>query len=151
MRKSGGKIVFTKQLKEDKNIGKIRKPNYDQVVGGIKGAINEALPELKKDLADLFAVKGYVTQVKAKDATGKDSIAQVNVGKELKVTEGTVFKVYNFEQMEDPMSGTVSCDVTETDIKLKATQNMTKTHTWTTVDGDGKALKLGQLVKKTAE
>ena len=144
-----GKIVFTKQLEESTNIGKIREPNYDQVVGGIKAAMLEALPNLEKDLSIYFAVKGYVTKLKAK---GKEVIAQVNVGRDLKVAENQLFKVYAFEENEDPMSGDISCDVIETTTTLRASQQITDKTTWTTVeDGNPGILKLGQLVQKTHE
>jgi len=144
-----GKIVFSKQLEEETNIGKIRVPNYDQVVGGIKASMLEALPALEEDLSIYFAVKGYITQLKAKD---KDIIAQVNVGRELKVAENQIFKVYAFEENEDPMTGKVSCDVIETTTKLRASQQITPKTTWTTVEeGNAAILKLGQLVQKSHE
>ena len=38
-----GKIVMSKTLNGSANIGKIPKPNYDQIIGGIKNAVNESL------------------------------------------------------------------------------------------------------------
>ncbi|MEA3384216.1 MAG: CsgG/HfaB family protein [Campylobacterota bacterium] len=144
-----GKIIFSKQLEETGNIGKIKEPNYDQIVGGIKAAMLEALPVLNEDLANYFAVKGYITQIKAKD---KDIIAQVNIGRDLKVVENQVFNVYQFDEMEDPMSGDKSCDVIQTTTKLRASQQITKNTTWVTIeDGEGDTLKLGQLVQKSHE
>jgi len=144
-----GKIVFSKQLEESGNIGKIKEPNYDQTVGGIKKAMMDALPKLNEDFANYFAVKGYITQIKAK---GDDRIAQLNIGRDLKVVENQLFKVYAFEETEDPMSGAKSCDVIETNTKLRASQQITKTTTWATVeDGEAKSLQLGQLVQKSHE
>ncbi len=144
-----GKIVFSKQLEEEKNIGKIPNPNYDQVVGGIKAAMLESLPKLEEELSIYFAVKGYITQLRAKDS---DIIAQINIGRDLKVEENQIFKVYAFEEIEDPMSGAISCDVMETTTKLRASQQITAKTTWTTVEeGDPNSLKLGQLVQKTHE
>jgi hypothetical protein len=144
-----GKIVFSKQLEESGNIGKIKDPNYDQTVGGIKKAMMEALPTLSADFANYFAVKGYVTQIRSK---GEEFIAQVNIGRDLKVVENQVFNVYSFEETEDPMSGKISCDVIQTPTKLRASQQITPKTTWVTVEeGDGKALRLGQLVQKSHE
>lgn len=145
-----GKIVFAKQLESSRNIGKIKTPTYDQVVGGIKAAMIDALPALNKDFANYFAVKGYITQIKK----NKDDeiIAQVNIGKDLKVSENQLFKVYQFDEMEDPISGVKSCDIIETTTKLRASQQITKNRTWVTIEeGDGNSLKLGQLVQKTNE
>ncbi len=144
-----GQVVFTKQLEKSANIGKIRNPNYDQVVGGIKSAMLEALPELEGDFADYFAVKGYITQLKAKD---KNVIAQVNIGRDLKVAENQIFKVLNFDALTDPFSGKESCDISMSAIKLRATNQITQDKTWATIeDGDGTTLKVGQLVQKSHE
>ena len=144
-----GKIVFSKVLEESGNIGKIQDPNYDQTVGGIKKAMMDALPTLSEDFANYFAVKGYITQLRKKD---KDVIAQVNIGREMKVVENQVFKVYSFEEMEDPMTGNITCDVIETPTKLRASQQITPKTTWVTVEeGEGSSLKLGQLIQKSHE
>ncbi|BFU78881.1 hypothetical protein ALC152_20960 [Arcobacter sp. 15-2] len=144
-----GKIVFSKQLQDDVNIGKIRQPNYDQVVGGVKSAILSSLPALEEELSSYFAVKGYITKLKAKE---QNIIAQVNVGKEYKVVEDQLFNVYEFEESEDPMTGIITCDVIETTTKLRASQQITPKTTWTTIEeGRSSFLKLGQLVQKTHE
>ncbi|MEA3512616.1 MAG: CsgG/HfaB family protein [Campylobacterota bacterium] len=144
-----GKIVFSKTLEESGNIGKIPDPSYDQTVGGIKKAMMEALPVLKEDFANYFAVKGYITKIKA---NGDDRIAQLNIGRDLKVVENQLFNVYAFEESEDPMSGEKSCDVIETNTKLRASQQIQPKTTWVTVeDGEGKSLRLGQLVQKSHE
>lgn len=144
-----GKIVLSKQLEESANIGKIKNPKYDQVIGGIKKGMMDALPDLEKEFSEYFAVKGYITQVKA---NGDDRIAQINIGRDFKVEENQIFKVYSFEENEDPMTGKTSCDVIETTTKLRASQQITPKTTWATVeDGDAKSLKLGQLVQKSHE
>ena len=144
-----GKIIFSKTLEESSNIGKIKDPTYDQTVGGIKKAMMDALPVLAKDFADYFAVKGYITQIKAK---GDDRIAQINIGRDLKVVENQLFKVYAFEENEDPMTGVQSCDVIETQVALRASQQITPKSTWATIeDGEANSLKLGQLVQKSYE
>lgn len=144
-----GKIVFSKQLEESTNIGNIPTPNYDQIVGGIKSAMLKSLPALKEDLSIYFTVKGYITKLKSK---GSDVIAQVNIGKDLKVQENQLFKVYAFEENEDPISGVITCDVIETTTKLRASQQITQKNSWTTVeDGSSGILKLGQLVQKSHE
>ena len=144
-----GKIVFSKQLENEINIGKIPQPNYDQVVGGIKSAMLESLPALKEELAIYFTVKGYITKLKSKN---NETIAQINVGKNYKVQENQLFKVYAFEENEDPLSGDITCDVIESTTKLRASQQISARSTWTTVEeGSADILKLGQLVQKTNE
>jgi hypothetical protein len=142
-----GEIVFTKQLEEKTNIGKIKEPSYDQVIGAVKATMLNALPLLEKDLSIYLAVKGYITQLKTK---GDDIIAQVNIGRDLKVEENQFFKVYVFDQLEDPMTGEVTCDVIQTRISLRASHQITSKTTWATVEeGDASMLKLGQLVQKS--
>jgi curli biogenesis system outer membrane secretion channel CsgG len=142
-----GKIVFSETLKGDTNIGKIVKPTYDQIVGAVKKVMINQLPTLKKELSTYFSVKGYITQLRKKD---DEIIAQVNIGRDLKVVENQLFKVYSFEEIEDPMTGKKSCDVIEIQTKLKASQQITQKTTWVTIqDGKGSSLKLGQLVQKS--
>jgi len=144
-----GKIVFSKQLADTVNIGKIRNPNYDQIIGGIKAAMINSLPSLENDLAIYFKIKGYITQLKVKNS---DVIAQVNIGSNFKVTENQLFKVYALEENEDPITGVITCDVIETSTQLRATQQIRSKSTWTTVEGGNPSLlKLGQLVQKTQE
>ena len=58
--------------------------------------------------------------------------------------------MYSFEENEDPINGQKSCDIIETRVILKSSQQITKKYSWTTVEeGDSRSLKLGQLVKKT--
>ncbi len=144
-----GKIVFTKQLEDETNIGKIKEPSYDQIIGAIKATMLKALPTLEKDLSIYLAVKGYITQLKSKD---DDIIAQVNIGRDLKVEENQLFKVYAFNQLEDPMTGDVTCDVIQTTTLLRASHQITSKTAWTTIkEGDASMLKLGQLVQKSNE
>ena len=144
-----GKILFSKNLQEDVNIGKFPNPTYDQIVGGIKSAVAKSLPQLEEDFSRYFAVKGYITKLRAK---GKDLIAQVNIGRNYKVEENQIFKLYVFEESKDPMTGVISCDRIETPVTLKATNQITQTHTWATVeDGDKNSVKLLQLVQKSHE
>lgn len=141
-----GKIEFSKSIEGATNIGKIKNPNFDQIVGGIKKTMIDALPSLASDFSTYFSVKGYITQLKSKD---KDVIAQVSIGRDLKVNQNQIFQVLDFDSFFDPISQKESCDITITKIKLKATQQITPTTTWTTIDeGDGSTLKIGQLVQK---
>jgi len=100
-------------------------------------------------LAIYFTVKGYITKLKSKN---NETIAQINVGKNYKVQENQLFKVYAFEENEDPLSGDITCDVIESTTKLRASQQISARSTWTTVEeGSADILKLGQLVQKTNE
>jgi PBP1b-binding outer membrane lipoprotein LpoB len=142
-----GKIVFSETLDADKNIGKVPEASFDQIVGGIKDGIAEALPQLNERFSRYFAVKGYIMQLRS---DGDDIIAQINIGSKHKVEQNQLFNVYSFEKNEDPISGKVSCDRIELPIKLRATNQINSNKSWVTVeDGDAKRLKLYQLVQKT--
>jgi len=79
-------------------------------------------------------------------------VAQVNVGRDFKVVENQIFKILNFDSLVDPLNGNESCDISISKVKLKATNQITPTSTWATIeDGDGMSLKLGQLIQKTHE
>ena len=135
-----GEIVFSKQLQDSVNIGRVQNPSYDQIVGGIKASLLNSLPSLEEDLAIYFSVKGYITQLKSNDG---DIIAQVNLGRDYKVTEDQLFNVYVLEENEDPINGMISCDVIQTTTQLRASQQINSKSTWTTIyDGSPSILKL---------
>lgn len=141
-----GKIMMSKPLEKEVNIGKIPEPTYDQVVGGIKKAVSESMPDLEAEFAQYFAVKGYISKLKT---NGKDVIAQVSIGRNYKVEENTELMLYAFDENIDPMNGAKSCDAIVLPTKLRATNQLTDTTAWATVDGDAKSLKLNQLVQKS--
>jgi TolB-like protein len=146
-----GKIVASVQKEETKNIGQIKNPTYDQVIGGIKDDIMEALDDAKEELSDFFGVKGYITQVRS-DKEHKKYIAQINLGKKDKVKPGQTFKVYSFEENEDPVSGEVTCDKTTMNVELKVSDNQLQDKkAWTVADGeDAPNLRPGQVIKRNA-
>jgi hypothetical protein len=148
---TSGKIVFSKQVEETKNIGKIPNPSYDQVIGGIKDDIMEALKSVKPELSEFFNLSGYIMQVKA-DKDRKNYIAQINLGTKDKVKAGQTFSVYTFDEVTDPVTGKVSCDKTTMNVKLTVAQNQIQPKTsWTKADGDDAAnLRPGQIVKRDA-
>ena len=146
-----GEIVSSVQKEETKNIGLIKNPTYDQVIGGIKDDVMEALQDAKTELSDFFGVKGYILQVRT-DKDRKNYIAQINLGKKDKVKPGQTFVVYSFDESEDPVTGKVGCDKTTMNVKLKASDNQLQDkRTWTLADGDDAPnLRPGQIIKREA-
>jgi coenzyme F420-reducing hydrogenase gamma subunit len=140
-----GEIVMSKNLNAKVNIGDIPNPSFDQIVGGLKEASKKALQSAKAELSKYFKVRGYIIKLKSK---GNDRVALLNVGENMKIKEGQEFFVYNFEEVEDPMSGKKSCDMTKTNVILKATNQITKNKTWATSSGKTKSLRLNQLVER---
>ena len=136
---------------ETKNIGQIKNPTYDQVIGGIKDDIMEALDDAKEELSDFFGVKGYILQVRT-DAKRKNYIAQINLGKKDKVKPGQTFSVFSFEENEDPVTHKVTCDKVTMNVKLKVSDNqLQQTNAWTVADGDDAPnLRPGQIIKRDA-
>jgi len=146
-----GKIVASKQAEGTKNIGKIQDPTYDQVVGGIKDGIMDALQDAKTELSEFFSIKGYITQVRA-DKERKNYIAQINLGSADKVKPEQTFSVFTFEESTDPVTGKTSCDKTTLNVTLKASKNQIQAHkTWTVADGDDAPnIRAGQIIKRNA-
>ena len=146
-----GKIVASVQKEETKNIGKIPNPTYDQVIGGIKDDVMEALQDAKTELSDFFGVKGYILQVRT-DKDRKNYIAQINLGKKDKVKPGQTFVVYTFDEMPDPITGKSTCDKTTMNVKLKVSDNQLQDkRAWTIADGDeAPELRPGQIIKREA-
>lgn len=142
-----GKILLSEDLEGSTNIGKVKYPTFDQVVGAIKKNINDSLPKLEADFSKYFAVKGYITQLRT---DGDEIVAQINIGSKQKVEENQEFSVYSLEENEDPISGKISCDRFELPVKLRATNQIMGDKSWVTVEeGDAKKLKLYQLVQKS--
>jgi hypothetical protein len=146
-----GKIIFSKQVEETKNIGKIPHPTYDQIVGGVKDDIMEALQSVKPELSEFFSLRGYILRVKT-DKEHKNFIAQINLGSKNKVKPGQTFSVYQFDEITDPVTGKVSCDKYTMNVKLKVAKNQIQPNTsWTKADGDdANKLRPGQIVKRDA-
>ena len=146
-----GKIVASVQKEETKNIGTIQHPSYDQLIGGIKDDVMEALQDAKEELSDFFGVKGYIRQVRM-DSKKKNYIAQINLGKKDKVKPSQTFKVYSFEENEDPVTGDVTCDKTTMNVTLTVSDNqLQEKNAWTVADGDDAAkLRPGQVIKRDA-
>lgn len=139
------KILLSKQISKEINIGKIPNPSYDHIVGGIKKSINEAMPEIEKEFSNYFVIKGYITQIKH---NGKEFIAQINLGKNLKILPQTELKIFSFDEIIDPMTSQASCDIITLPTKLIVTDQITDTHAWAKIDGDPSMLKIKQLVQK---
>jgi PBP1b-binding outer membrane lipoprotein LpoB len=146
-----GKIVLTKKIEETQNIGMMKNPTYDQVIGGIKGAISGGLNQMVPEMSDFFAVKGYIIQVKS-DKKGEDYIAQINLGKANKVTPEQKFYAYKFEELKDPISGKTSCSKNRLNVELTVSKNqINRNNTWTVADGDDASeLRAGQIIKRAA-
>ncbi len=146
-----GKIVLTKQIKETKNIGKIKHPTYAQVIGGIKGAISEGLKQIVPSMSDFFAPKGYILQVKS-DKKGKDYIAQINLGKANKIKPSQTFYAYSFDALTDPVSNKQTCSKNRLAVTLTVSKNqINQNNAWTLADGDDASkLKPGQIIQRAA-
>lgn len=143
-----GKILFSKTVTDDSNIGKVPEPSFDMVVGGIKSGLMKSLTQLDSDFSKYFSVQGYITKLRT---NGSDMIAQVNIGNDYKVEENQIFKVFAFEENIDPMSGKSTCDRIELPTKLTASQQIGANHSWLTIDDKNSNLKLLQVVQKTNE
>ena len=143
-----GRIMHNRQYTKEVNIGQVENPTFDHYVGAINRGISESLPELQKDLNVYFGLKAYITQMRT---DGKDAIAQINAGTNYNLREGDTFKVIVFEEIVDPFSDELTCDMITDRVKLTVSNQITQTHAWTIVDGDPSRLSIGQMVQKSAE
>jgi hypothetical protein len=148
---STGKIVFSKQIEETKNIGKIKNPTYTQVIGGIKDGLMEGIKGVKPELSKFFAPTGYILQVKA-DKDHKNFIAQINLGSIKKIKPSQTFQVYKFDEVTDPVTNKTTCSKYAMNVKLKVSKNQIQPdRSWTKADGDdAPKLRAGQIVKRDA-
>jgi hypothetical protein len=146
-----GKIVFSKQIEETKNIGKIPHPSYSQVIGGIKDDLMEGIKKSKPELSKFFAPSGYILQVRS-DKDHKNFIAQINLGSADKIKPNQTFKVYKFDEVTDPVNHKTTCSKYTLNVKLTVSKNQIQpTTSWTKADGDdAPKLRPGQIVKRDA-
>ncbi len=140
-----GEVLFSKQVEGTASIGDFANPSFDQLVGGLKAAAQEALVQANPEISKYFKVRGYI--VKLKSSQDK-RIAQMNIGSKIGVKEGQEFFVYSFEETEDPISGKISCDMTTLPLTLRASDQITEELSWATTDGQTMMLRIGQLVER---
>jgi hypothetical protein len=149
MKVSTGEILFSKDISDTVDIGKIKNPTFDQIIGAVKVAISNSLPSIKQDLARYISVGGYITQIR--ENSNGDKIAQISIGSKENARANQIFRVYRFEDFKDPMSGKSSCDVVSTPIKLLTTNQISKIGTWSKIINDSQNhydIKLNQLLKR---
>ncbi len=141
-----GKIIFSKQVKNESKINSNSKPTYGQLVGAVKKNINEVLPKLKNKFEEKFQANAYINRLKEFDG---DIIAQINMGTNDNIKEGNTFVVYNTQTHTDPLSNDKVCEKVSNNIELEASKYISATHTWLKViNGEQKNLKLLQLINR---
>jgi curli biogenesis system outer membrane secretion channel CsgG len=143
-----GKIVFTKQLKNKKFIGKLERADFDQIVGGIKASIIESLPKLQVDLSKKLAPSGYITQLRSKTKKEDEIIAQINLGQNQNIQASDLFNIYQNDTYIDPITNKQMCDITKLPLKIVISDQINTDNSWGIVKGDTRYIKLGQFVKK---
>lgn len=142
-----GKIIFSKQIKNETKINTKKPPSYGQLVGAIKNNISQALPTLQKQFTGEFGIGGYISQVKYN--SDQEAIVQINLGLNDDIKQGDKFIVKNLESSTDPLTNKSRCETIPTNIELEATEHITNTHTWTQViEGEQSNIKLLQLVER---
>ncbi|MGM0622923.1 MAG: CsgG/HfaB family protein [Campylobacterota bacterium] len=143
-----GQLKYNGQFTEKVNIGKVEDPTFDHIIGAIQKGIGQGIPDLQEELNKRFGLKAYITQIRT-DVEGKEAIAQINAGMNNNLKEGDVFKVIAFEEIMDPLSNEISCDMITDMVELKISNQISPTHSWAVVDGEYNTLSLGQMVQKT--
>jgi hypothetical protein len=147
---STGEILFSKDIFDTVDIGKIKNPTFDQIIGAVKVAISNALPSIKQDLAKHIKSGGYITQIR-ENSLG-DRIVQINLGSNENSRANQIYTTYSFEEFEDPMSGKKRCDTMRTNTKLLTSNQISKIGTWCKIAPNNSTkkeiIKLNQLVKR---
>jgi len=144
-----GKILFSKQITESKNIGRYPNPKYSQIIGAIKYNIIQGLQQVKSEFSTFFTPKGYILQVRS-DKSYKNFIAQINLGSKDHILPGQTFKVYKFNEFIDPVTHKKQCDTSFMNIKLIVSKNQIQEHrSWSVVNGKNvKEIRVGNIVKR---
>jgi len=147
-----GEVLFSKRMTGKHIIGKTPYPNYDALIGGIKKAAGNSLQQARPELSKYFPIKGYITMLK-QSPDGKQKAARVSMGEKQGIKAGNVLYVYNFEEVEDPMSGKKECDVQRLPVTLVVSSDQLQpSASWAMVEAPSPAhlqmIKVGQLVER---
>jgi len=147
-----GEVLFSKRMTGKHIIGKTPYPNYDALIGGIKKAAGNSLQQARPELSKYFPIKGYITMLK-QSPDGKQKAARVSMGEKQGIKAGNVLYVYNFEEVEDPMSGKKECDVQRLPVTLVVSSDQLQPNaSWAMVEAPSPAhlqmIKVGQLVER---
>ncbi len=145
-----GEVVLSKTVSGREVLGKTPTFNYDSIIGGAKKAAAEALEDIRPELSKLFPLRGYIIQLRtAPDKSAR--YALINVGAKQGLKEGQEFFVIDFQVVEDPITGKVSCDQIKLPVTLVVSKQIQTDKAWTVVQGDKNQImrvKLGQVVER---
>ncbi|KAA0258134.1 hypothetical protein FHQ18_06990 [Deferribacter autotrophicus] len=143
---STGKIIASKKVKGRELAGTQPYFNPELIITAAKKAMGEAAEDIKPELSDLFAVKGYIIQLR-----GNKEVALVNLGTMNGIQPGQELEAYEFMEIKDPFKGTVSCSKAKIPVKLVVSDQVDENQCWVKIEGDDKnkqRLKIGTLVKR---
>lgn len=145
-----GEIVFSKVVRGKHIIGKVPYPNFDALIGGIKRAASKAIADARPELSRWFTVKGYILQTRT-SPDGKKRAALVSIGEKTGLKPNSELIVYTFQEIQDPFTGKVACDIVRLPVKLIATEQIQADKAWVVIEGDPaqvKRVRIGQLVER---
>jgi curli biogenesis system outer membrane secretion channel CsgG len=147
-----GEVVFSKQVSGRKVIGKVPNPNYDTIIGGVKGAAKNAVESSKEALAEFFAVKGYIVQLRT-NPSKEERYALINLGSKFGVKPGQEFFIYEFQEVHDPISGKRYCEQIKLPVSMIISNQVQPTSSWGVISGDKNQImrvKIGMPVKRAS-
>lgn len=145
-----GEVLFSKVVQGKHIIGKVPYPNFDAMIGGIKKAASKAIADARPELSRWFTVKGYILQTRT-SPDGKQRAALISIGEKMGLKPNSELIVYTFQEIQDPFSGKVSCDMVKLPVKLVVTEQVQADKAWVVIEGDPqqvKRVRTGQLVER---
>ncbi len=145
-----GEIVFSKIANGKHIIGKTPYPNYDTLIGGIKQASSKAVADLRPELSKWFTLRGYILQTRT-SPDGKQRAALVSIGQKMGIKQNDQLFVMTFQEVKDPFTNKVSCDIVKLPLKLVVTNQVQEDKAWAIIEGEPNQIarvKTGQLVER---
>ncbi|MGA1862754.1 hypothetical protein OWM07_07715 [Deferribacter thermophilus] len=139
-----GRIIASKKVKGRELAGKQPNFNPELIITAAKKAMGEAALDIKPELSQLFAIKGYIIQLR-----GNKQVALVNLGRANGIKPGQKLIAYDFMEIRDPFKGTHSCSKAKIPVELIVTDQVDENQCWVKIEGDEqhrKRLKIGTLV-----
>jgi len=144
------KVIYSKQLEGETNLGKIKNPTLEEVIGGVKIIVKDTINEIYDDFLKIFPVKGYIVELRMDNDS--NLIAKINLGKKQKIKSNMIFEIYSLEETIDPFNGKKSCNKIKLNSTLISTNQIDDSFTWTKVKRyDNEEIKLLQFIQKTSK
>ncbi len=141
-----GQILLNEKVNGREIAGAAANFNPENAVQAAKKAMGEAVDDIKPKFSEKFAQKGYIQQLR-----GNKTVALINLGSEKGVESGQKFDIFDFMEIEDPMTSAKSCNMSKIPVEAVISDQIQPNQAWIKLDGKPEALmrvKVGSIIQR---